>query len=95
MDDVVLDDLSQSNDGISDDDDCIEVGFSYTLQQGCGSGALEAQNRVAEGRGRSQWRRGGLKLGPLRAMRPVFADSHRFDEEQDSDPSKKLDPDLR
>jgi hypothetical protein len=29
MDDVVLDDLSQSNDGISDDDDCIEVGFSY------------------------------------------------------------------
>ncbi len=30
MDDVVLDDLSQSNDGISDDDDCIEVGFSYS-----------------------------------------------------------------
>jgi hypothetical protein len=38
-----------------------------------------------------------LKTEPRRACRPVFADSHDFDEEQDSDPNthknEKLDPD--
>jgi hypothetical protein len=38
-----------------------------------------------EGRGRLQWRRGGLKLEPWRVCRPVVADSHHLDEEQDTD----------
>jgi hypothetical protein len=64
MDDVVLDDLSQSNDGISDDDDCIEVGFLFSTtglqirsSRGAKSwravdahnGGLEAPNRALEG----------------------------------------------
>jgi hypothetical protein len=37
-----------------------------------------------------------LKMESLRVCRPVVADSHHFDEEQDPDPhlSEKLDPDL-
>jgi hypothetical protein len=34
MDDVVLDDLSQSNDGSSDDDDCIEVSGNTNPKNG-------------------------------------------------------------
>jgi hypothetical protein len=38
----------------------------------------------------------GLKMEPWQVYRPVVADSHRFDEEQDPDPdphsSEKLDP---
>jgi hypothetical protein len=50
-----------------------------------------------EGRGLSQWRPGDQKIEPWRVYRPVVADSHPFDEEQDpyTDPdphlSEKLD----
>jgi hypothetical protein len=46
------------------------------------SEALDAQNRGAEGRERSQWR---LKTEPWRIYRPVVADSHHLDEGQDPD----------
>jgi hypothetical protein len=38
----------------------------------------------------------GLKIEPRRVYRPVVADSHHFEEEQDSGrhQSEKLDPDL-
>jgi hypothetical protein len=38
------------------------------------------------GRGRLQWRRVKLKIESWGFCRPVIADSHPFDEEQDSDP---------
>jgi hypothetical protein len=44
--------------------------------------ALEGQNVAIVGRGRSQWL-GGLKIKPRRVCRPVVADLHHFNEEQD------------
>ncbi len=50
--------------------------------QGKNSESFEAQNRTVEGRVWS-WR---LKMTPWRVSRPVVAEFHHFDEEQDPDP---------
>ncbi len=48
-----------------------------------------------EGRERSQWWSGGSKRSPGGSIDQRLADSHHFDDEQDTDPhsSEKLDPD--
>jgi hypothetical protein len=43
-----------------------------------------------DGRGRSQWRRVGSKMRPSKVCRPLDADSHYFDEEQDMDPDQYI-----
>jgi hypothetical protein len=42
------------------------------------SGAVDSRERL-------QKASGGSKIGPWRVLRPVVADSHQFDEEQDPD----------
>jgi hypothetical protein len=53
------------------------------------SGAMEAQNRAMECRGRSRWSRGDPNEA-WRVCRPVVADSHH--EEQNPDPDLVLNP---
>jgi hypothetical protein len=48
--------------------------------------SLSGSKGVAEGSGRSQWRRGGSKVELLRVCTQVDADSHQSDEESDLDP---------
>jgi hypothetical protein len=50
------------------------------------SEALEAQNRAAERPWTLTMESRRLKLEPSRVYRPLGADSHRFDDEQDPDP---------
>jgi hypothetical protein len=50
------------------------------------SGASEAENGAVEGRGLLTIEAWKLKMEPWRVCRPVIANSHHFDEEQDTDP---------
>ncbi len=77
----------------------LHIGTSTIFSQGFGSGsalewkggsgsALKSKFRSFRG---SKWSRGGswkwrLKMEAWRAFRPVVADSHHLDEEQDPDP---------
>ncbi len=55
---------------------------------------MEAKTGAIDGRERRHWR---LKMEPWRVCRPVVADLHHLDEEQDLDPhfSEKPDPELQ